>query len=416
MDKDYGKNLAREHRYYRSFMVSTGVFVFIFILALFAGIGFRVKDLIEDNLLKQARAHFNTILVTRAWNSDYGGVYVEKTPETESNPYLENPDIELADGRVFTIKPPAVMTKEISLYAGARDLYYFKITSLKPLNPENSPDSFEREALERFKEGRKEFYRSEPIGQKTYFRYMAPLIVEESCLACHGANGYRVGDIRGGISVNIDVGNTQRELRRNFVLIIALGVVSLSVLLSVVFYFTGNLIGHVSTSRKRIEELITTDELTDISNRRHLLSRFEEEFRKARRLGSRLGCVMMDLDNFKSVNDRFGHLVGDEVLRRFASLLSLEARLYDVLGRFGGEEFMVILPSDGIEETRRYAERVRDLVETMECEIEGVPHFHITVSAGVTEMRDDDGSIEEILGRADEALYKAKQSGRNRVC
>ncbi len=416
MDKDYGKDLAREHRYYCSFMVSTGVVVFLFVLALFAGMGFRVKLLIEDNLLQQARAHFQAILDTRAWNSDYGGVYVEKTSEVESNPYLSNPDLLLADGRVFTIKPPAVMTKEISQYAGARDLYYFKITSLDPLNPDNAPDGFERQALEMFEGGKQEYYSKEPIGDRTYFRYMAPLKVDESCLACHHDSNYKAGDIRGGISVNIDVGNTERKLKRNFAVIFLFGVPSLLALLSFVFYSTGKLIGHVNVSRKRIEELIITDELTGVPNRRHLLARFHEEFKKAQRLATPLGCVMLDLDHFKDVNDRFGHLVGDEVLRRFASLLAMEIRTYDVFGRLGGEEFLVVLPSDGLEEIRLYAERVRELVESMECDIEGAPHFSITVSAGITVLQADDTSIEDMLSRADKAMYRAKQTGRNRVC
>ncbi|KKL23792.1 hypothetical protein LCGC14_2421830, partial [marine sediment metagenome] len=352
----------------------------------------------------------------RAWNSAYGGVYVEKTGDMVSNPFMKEPDMITRDGRVFTLKPPAVMTKEISTYAGNRDQFFFRITSLKPLNPANAPDAFERDALNRFESGQKEYYRNEMIGQSMYFRYMAPLFVEESCLGCHGDSGYKTGEVRGGISVNIDVGRTERELKRNFVVILVLGVLSLTVLLLVVFYFTGNLIEHINASRRWIEELIITDDLTGISNRRHLLSRFEEEFNKAGRLGLPLGCVMFDLDRFKAVNDKYGHLAGDEVLRRFAALLSQEARSYDVLGRLGGEEFIVVLTSTGIDETRSFAERVRAHVEDMVCEIEGVHGFRVTVSAGVTVMREDDTSIENILGRADEAMYAAKAAGRNRVC
>ncbi len=97
------------------------------------------------------------------------------------------------------------------------------------------------------------------------------------------------------------------------------------------------------------------------------------------------------------------------------SFISSSARSYDVLGRLGGEEFIVVLTSVGIDETRRFAERVREHVEDMVCEIEGVPGFRVTVSAGVTVMREDDTSIENILGRADEAMYAAKAAGRNRV-
>jgi diguanylate cyclase (GGDEF)-like protein len=416
MDEDYGRNLTREHKHYKSFLTSTAIVVFIFILALFAGMGVRVKHLIEESLLQQARAHFRTILITRAWNSEYGGVYVEKLLGMKSNPYISEPDITTSDGRIFTIIPPAVMTKEISTFADTRDLYFFKITSIDPINPDNAPDDFEREALLTFQQGQKEFYGRELINNRLHFRYMAPLQVEESCVRCHLDRDYQVGDVRGGISVNIDVQHNDEELKRNFAVILVLGVMSLLVLLSVVLYFTSNLIEHINSTRKRIEEMIITDELTGIPNRRHLLARFEQEFEKAIRLGTSLGCVMLDIDKFKRVNDKYGHLVGDEVLRRFAAFLVLEGRSYDVIGRLGGEEFLVVLPATDMDETRRFAERVRQHIEDLDIVLEDSRSLRVTVSAGVTVIEEDDSSIEDLLIRSDKAMYFAKSKGRNRVC
>jgi len=292
---------------------------------------------------------------------------------------------------------------------------FFNITSKNPLNPDNLPDAFELEAINKFENGAKEFYREEMIGQKEYFRYMAPLVVNEGCLGCHAGEGYSVGDYRGGISVSIDVGHTKGELKKNFFMTLALAVLSAAALLSAVLYFSGNLIEHINRSRLRIQELITMDDLTGVYNRRHLLTRFEEEFQQAQRLDSGLGCVMFDLDRFKEVNDKYGHLAGDEVLRRFAGFLHDSIRAYDVLGRFGGEEFLVALPATDHEETWNFAERMREQLENMDIELDSGRKLRITVSAGVTVMTGSDSSMLDIVNRADEAMYRAKRDGRNKV-
>ena len=157
------------------------------------------------------------------------------------------------------------------------------------------------------------------------------------------------------------------------------------------------------------------DGLTEVDNRRHLEERLQEMWEHASRLGEELGCVMCDIDKFKSVNDTYGHQVGDEVLRQFAQILKREAREIDRVGRYGGEEFMLLLPGSGIEDAASFAERVRKATEEHTFTFEG-GELKRTASFGVSAW--PDGRVEDAEGlvkAADDALYVAKETGRNRV-
>jgi hypothetical protein len=153
----------------------------------------------------EARAFFQQILLTRSWNALHGGVYVFVSPQTQPNPHLTDPDRDLRteDGRRLTKINPAYMTRQLSELAGRHQIQ-FHITSLQPVRPANACDAWEKQALLAFQAGEGE--RTEFIsvaGGEPVFRYMAPLWVERSCLACHAAQGYREGDLRGGISVSV---------------------------------------------------------------------------------------------------------------------------------------------------------------------------------------------------------------------
>ena len=167
----------------------------------------------------------------------------------------------------------------------------------------------------------------------------------------------------------------------------------------------------------RLEALATTDPLTLLLNRRALVDRLATELDRARRYGTVLSLLMIDLDHFKQVNDTYGHLVGDEVLREAASLLQHAVRTVDIVARYGGEEFVVILPETGAEGAIAFAERTREKVA---FHMFGGAHregLRLTASIGVATFPSTlVESAEDLFARADEALYRAKSSGRNRVC
>jgi two-component system, cell cycle response regulator len=167
---------------------------------------------------------------------------------------------------------------------------------------------------------------------------------------------------------------------------------------------------------RELERLSISDGLTGLFNHRHIHGLLAEEFERADRIGDDLTVAMFDLDRFKSVNDTYGHQAGDRVLQQFADLLRHQARDIDRIGRYGGEEFMVILPSTSLREGTIFVERVRKDAEGHGFAIGRDDPISMTVSAGVaTYPHEMVGSPETLVRLADEALYAAKEGGRNRV-
>ncbi len=172
------------------------------------------------------------------------------------------------------------------------------------------------------------------------------------------------------------------------------------------------------TKRKVLEEqlkiLATIDEMTGLYNRRHFIERFQAEMSRASRYRAELSFLILDVDLFKDVNDRHGHLLGDVVLRQFSEILRHMTRQIDLVGRLGGEEFAVCLPETGREQALLLAERLREAIAQAMFGLPDQP-FSVTASIGATEATEADRTFSEIFHRADRALYQAKNAGRNRV-
>jgi diguanylate cyclase len=172
----------------------------------------------------------------------------------------------------------------------------------------------------------------------------------------------------------------------------------------------------LQTHLERAEEAGLRDVVTAIGNRRFFDACFIEEVEKAQRLGDHICLALADIDKFKHVNDRFGHLVGDRLLRLFANILVQNVRGQDKVARFGGEEFALIFPGARLREAVTAAERIRGVLESKQWTIEpsGERVGKVTASFGVAKLRADE-SPDDLLRRADERLYEAKVLGRNRV-
>jgi diguanylate cyclase (GGDEF)-like protein len=163
---------------------------------------------------------------------------------------------------------------------------------------------------------------------------------------------------------------------------------------------------------KIINELAIRDELTGSHNRRHLIRLIENEKERTARVGNLFCLCLLDIDHFKRINDTYGHQAGDTVLREFAATVQRQIRESDSFGRYGGEEFLLMLPETSIDEALALAERVRANIARLG--FSELPELAVTVSIGVAEFRIDE-SIAQTVARADEALYQAKSGGRNRV-
>jgi diguanylate cyclase (GGDEF)-like protein len=167
-----------------------------------------------------------------------------------------------------------------------------------------------------------------------------------------------------------------------------------------------------------LAEVSARDSLTGLYNRWYVLEKIESEINRSLRHGSPMALMMLDLDHFKSVNDTYGHVAGDQVLQSVARLLKESCRVYDVPGRYGGEEFCLLLPETTLRSTPKVAERIRQRLEMTEMPVSGAS-LVVTASIGIAGI--DNESADPVLSpgmlidRADRALYLAKNQGRNRV-
>ena len=197
------------------FMITVGLVVAVLIASFFLFIFDRTQDHIISEVHNQAEIAFEQIVITRHWNTNYGGVYVEKTAGVVSDPYLEKigiePDIITVDNRTYTLKNPALMTRELSSIAKEGEVLEFHITSLNLVNPSNRPDEFEKESLMSFDNGITETTQIVLQNGSMSYQYMAPLYVVESCLKCH--KNYELGDVRGGISVFLPMDNAYSAIQ-----------------------------------------------------------------------------------------------------------------------------------------------------------------------------------------------------------
>jgi two-component system, cell cycle response regulator len=166
--------------------------------------------------------------------------------------------------------------------------------------------------------------------------------------------------------------------------------------------------------QEQLRHLAETDALTGCFNRRALMEKLEQEMDRAARYATMLTCMMIDIDNFKQINDTYGHLVGDRVLKQLANLLRREQRSVDIVARYGGEEFVVLLPETTITESRNFAERILRRVAGHDFGEAGQP-VRVTISIGVASFPDERvGDGDSLLRLADGHLYRAKSEGRNR--
>jgi diguanylate cyclase (GGDEF)-like protein len=169
-------------------------------------------------------------------------------------------------------------------------------------------------------------------------------------------------------------------------------------------------VGTDITDKKRLEIVSQTDKLTNLFNRHKLDESLHLEIQRAERYNKKLSLIIIDIDHFKHVNDNFGHQVGDDVLIKVAEILQKSIRKIDTLGRFGGEEFLIVCPQTEKEGVLKLAEKIRKNIQTHEFDMVG----HITISLGLTSYQTGDDA-DSMIKRSDDALYISKNEGRNKA-
>ena len=175
---------------------------------------------------QQARMLYRQVVLTRQWVADQQGLFLTQTEAARPNVFLNEPTITTDTGLVLVKRNPAMVTRELSEYATRTGLGWFRVTSLKPVNPANGPDAFEQESLRSFGEGKSEHLAIARNNEGRVLRYAAPLVTENSCLTCHSEHGYHTGDIRGALSITIPIAWADTFIQSNNITILFLGFVS----------------------------------------------------------------------------------------------------------------------------------------------------------------------------------------------
>ncbi len=524
---------------------------------------------VEETIAHQARFVFKMVEATRQWNALHGGVYGGQSETTPSNPYLHvaEKDLVTPSGRRLTLLNPAYMTRQLAEVIHEQIGIRIHITSLKPINPGNSPNRWEAGALHRFDQGELEYFAVNGTPGLPMARFMAPLVTKQACLKCHSHQGYKVGDIRGGISVSFPVKTmlADLDLRKRqsagihigvWLLLSGLTLLALHLVrrqllsltaaeaqqgqlveqrtvelstevrerreaetsLRMLINFSGEgifgldrsgrftfinpvavrLMGHLAadellgqampslflraaavepadgetdnpaaritgvlrdglplheeeawftradgsrlaveyrahplisegeilgvvvtfsdiTQRKQAQDRIwrqaNYDALTGLPNRDLLDDRLERALSQARRRDSQVAVLFVDLDNFKSANDQFGHDAGDTILREAARRMAACLRDTDTVARLGGDEFLIVLP---LLESRQDAEFVAEKVVEQLAQPFVLPTgtAQISASIGIAYFPEDADTADKLLRNADHAMYRAKDAGR----
>ncbi|MFH0960732.1 MAG: DUF3365 domain-containing protein, partial [Pseudomonadota bacterium] len=204
------------------FLVVTSAAIALVFTCLFFWLWRYQEDQIMEQVRKQATILYNQIAVTRQWVAEHKALLREKRDGVTSNPFLQDPDLKFPDGTVFTKMTPSIVTTELSERASRNGLYYFKLTNVNYLNPNNAPDELESKAIETFqRSGEKEIFRVEYDGSKSILRYIAPVYVTEDCLSCHSGQGYSPGEIGGCLSIFIPMDEARKAVQKSGVVLFA---------------------------------------------------------------------------------------------------------------------------------------------------------------------------------------------------
>lgn len=409
----------RKQRLVTTFMVTALVIVALVLSGTFLWFYLRTEKLSMGLVHQQAQTLFRQIVLTQRWVTQHGGVFVQVLPGVDPNPYLTSlPGLKVTikdeDGVRYTLRNPGLATREISQLANESGLFTVRITSLKPVNTQNSPDAFERDALRKLENGINEVSKVDRTAKGVFYRYVAPLYYETTCNRCHSHQGYNNGDIRGGISISIPMDKLVDEMKLSRLYTLFGFIVVFGTMFLILFIIARRFMRELSFAQSELEKSACTDSLTGLFNRKTAEIRFKEEISRHNRTGEPLSCLMLDVDHFKSVNDNHGHQIGDMALVEVARIVSELSRQADVVFRYGGEEFLVLLTNTPLQSALIIAERMRIKVEEETANLRD-GSLSVTISCGVVEYCDNE-SVEKFIGRADAALYRAKDNGRNRVC
>lgn len=415
----------------------SAIFLFtLFIIKYISDTKNEYQKISEKILFEQALTLYNSLVTMREWSSNHGAIYIKAHDNIKPNPYLIDNHTFTKDNELLIKINPAWMTRQISEMSNEKQKYYFKITSLNPMNPINAPDEFEKRALKYLQNNKNETYYTSM--NKDRYNFLGSLKVETSCLNCHSTQNYQLGDVIGGLRVSIptDYYNEKNEIVESkanilyfvtfftsivFIIIITFTIHSIYVRELNILKLNKTLESKVNQRTKELREankkllkISTIDYLTNLSNRRHFFEIGSKAFLLAKRENKNISIICIDIDFFKQINDTYGHDIGDEVLKFVANKMIKSVRKSDIVARTGGEEFTILLHNTDENSALIIAEKLRTSIENNNYTKDDL-EVKVTISLGISQLKEDDEELDFIISRADKALYIAKKNRNKSV-
>ncbi|NOR51377.1 MAG: diguanylate cyclase [Gammaproteobacteria bacterium] len=348
----------------------------------------------------------------RQWIVEQGGVYVAINDKIEPHPllaYLPERDIETPSGHKLTLLSAPSVLRHSSHFFESDGGDKIRLVSNMPMNPDNIPDDWEKEALKKLDSGAEKVQGFVSVGEESLFRLMLPMKLQPQCSNCHYYLKATMQKVVGGLSVTVDKAPYDRmsaealhTLSAGYMGIWIIGLFGLAV-----FDFTG------ARLLRNIEFVATHDGLTGLNNRREIERLLDLECERADRYGSLLYVMMLDIDHFKRVNDIYGHPSGDEALRVVAETIRQTIRKTDIAGRYGGEEMLVLAPGIDYDGAKVLAQRLNTAIKNAPIRLKGGKSISVKVSIGAASYSPERKSPNSIVKSADDSLYQAKESGRD---
>ncbi|OEF97022.1 diguanylate cyclase [Desulfuribacillus alkaliarsenatis] len=413
-----------EHKYFtvNTFLVFLIILISIFWVYSITAELHSTEETYVNLAIETAESYSEAVRDIRDWATRHGGVYVQVTEENTPNPYLntENREVIIDNDFILTKLNPAYVTRQVSEISDERTGIYFTVVSIEPVNPANMADSWEEHALDSFtREGADKVYEVIKTEAGQLFRYITPIYLVEGCKGCHEEQDRPVGEVRGGISVAFPYEAFEKSRTEQLVRNIIIYTIFYLLFIFFVIFFGKKLV-YAEKERQvlfaELEKIAHTDKLTALASRHYFFINLEQEIQRHKRYDSILSLIIIDLNNFKQINDRYGHLIGDEALKLASQIIKDNIRTTDLAGRLGGDEFVIMLPETGIEQAEEIGERLRESFEQAVLIIgEGNQKVDISASLGASNINllEKDQSIEEVrnqlIAKADKAMYKAKK-------
>ncbi len=374
--------------------------------------------IVERVAALEVEALYQKLYAYRHWNARIGGIYVPVTAETPPNPYLTevtDRDVVTPSGKQLTLMNPAYMLRHILQATAGLANSRGSLTSLKPVNPANAPDPWERQALLEFEQGAGEVLAVRTLEGEDYLSLMRPLKIEEPCLKCHAGQGYRLGDVRGGLSASVALAPLRTAGNSRLLLVLCGHLLVWGAGCRLIQRYTGYFKSHISRSQKLKEALNRAsnfDKLTGLPNQLQFTDRLRWAISQAERRKELLGVLCLDLDHFKKINSAFGHGGGNLVLTEVARRLAGCLRQSDIVARLGGDSFTILMLNPGkVEDSAGLAGKIQTAIN--QPFLIGEHEVYLTASIGIACYPMDGTDPETILKHADTALQRAKHAGRD---